>query len=86
MSAAPSASPPYALLNISHELRDKRPALVNVYSVWCVDLTFVRDHLGTRRPVLGVVDHGSRVCTEWAALVNKRSWTLIGHLRLATGQ
>jgi hypothetical protein len=58
----------------------------HVNSVWGADLTFVRDHWGTRRPVLGVVDHGSRVCTEWAALVDKRSWTLTGHLRLATGQ
>ena len=76
----------YALLNISRELRDKRPAPVNVNSVWGVDLTFVRDHVGTPRPVLGVVDHGSRVCTRLAAVVNKRSWTLIGHLCLAIGQ
>lgn len=76
----------YALLNISRELRNKRPAPVNVNSVWGVDLTFVRDHCGTPRPVLGVVDHGSRVCTRLAAVVNKRSWTLIGHLCLAIAQ
>lgn len=76
----------YALLNISRELRDKRPAPVNVNSVWGVDLTFARGHLGTPRPVLGVVDHGSRVCTRLATVVNKRSWTLIGHLCLAIGQ
>jgi transposase InsO family protein len=76
----------YALLNISRELRDKRPAPVNVNSVWGVDLTFVRDHVGTPRPVLGVVDHGSRVCAQLAAVVNKRSWTLVGHLCLAIGQ
>jgi putative transposase len=76
----------YALLNISRELRNKRPAPVSVNSVWGVDLTFVRDDCGTPRPVLGVVDHGSRVCTRLAAVVNKRSWTLIGHLCLAIGQ
>jgi transposase InsO family protein len=76
----------YALLNITRELRDQRPAPVGVNRVWCVDLTFVRDHHGTPRPVLGVVDHGSRVCTRLAAVVNKRSWTLIGHLCLAMGQ
>jgi len=76
----------YALLNITRELRDQRPAPVRVNHVWGVDLTFVRDHQGTPRPVLGVVDHGSRVCTRLAAVVNKRSWTLIGHLCLAIGQ
>lgn len=76
----------YALLNISRELRNKRPAPTSVNSIWGVDLTFVRDHCGTPRPVLGVVDHGSRVCTRLAAVINKRSWTLIGHLCLAIGQ
>jgi putative transposase len=59
---------------------------VSVNRVWGVDLTFVRDHHGTPRAVLGVVDHGSRVCTQLAAVVNKRGWTLIGHLCLAIGQ
>jgi len=59
---------------------------VGVNRVWGVDLTFVRDHHGTPRPVLGVVDHGSRVCTRLAAVVNKRSWTLMGHLCLAMGK
>lgn len=76
----------YALLNITRELRDQRPAPMRVNRVWGLDLTFVRDHQGTPRPVLGVVDHGSRVCTQLAAVVNKRSWTLIGHLCLAIGQ
>lgn len=51
-----------------------------------VGLAFVRDHVGTPRPVLGVVDHGSRVCTQLASVVNKRGWTLVGHLCLAIGQ
>lgn len=76
----------YALLNISRDLRNKRPAPASVNSVWGVDLTFVLSHCGTPRPVLGVVDHGSRVCTRLAAVINKRSWTLIGHLCLAIGQ
>lgn len=76
----------YALLNISRELRVKRPAPVDINSVWGVDLTFVRDHQCTPRPVLGVVDHGSRICTRLTAVVNKCSWTMIGHLCLAIGQ
>lgn len=76
----------YALLNISRELRDKPPAPVPINHVWGIDLTFVRDHLGTPRPVLGVIDHGSRICSQLAAVANKGSWTLIGHLCLAIGQ
>ncbi len=76
----------YALLNISRELRNKPPAPVSVNSVWGIDLTFVRDHHGTPRPVLGAIDHGSRICAQLVAVANKRSWTLIGHLCLAIGQ
>lgn len=46
----------------------------------------MRDHHGTPRPVFGVIDHGSRICSQLAAVANKRSWTLIGHLCLAIGQ
>lgn len=76
----------YALLNISRELRDKPPAPVSANNVWGIDLTFVRDHQGTPRPVLGIIDHGSRICSQLVAVANKRSWTLIGHLYLAIGQ
>ena len=60
----------YALLIIARALRDQRPARVRVNRDWGVDLTFVRDLHGTPRPVLGVVDHGSRVCTQLAAVVS----------------
>lgn len=40
----------YALLNITRELRDQRPAPVNVNRVWGVDLTFVQDHRSMPRP------------------------------------
>ena len=76
----------YALLNISRELRDKPPAPVSVNNVWGIDLTFVRDDHGTPRPVFGIIDHGSRICSQLVAVANKRSWTLIGHLCLAIGQ
>ena len=76
----------YALLNISRELRNKAPAQVNIHHVWGVDLTFVQDHQGAPQPVLGVIDHGSRVCAQLVAVANKRSWTLLGHLCLAIGQ
>ncbi len=76
----------YALLNISRELRYKPPAPVPINHVWGIDLTFVRDHCGTPRPILGVIDHGSRICAQLVTVANKQSWTLIGHLCLSIGQ
>lgn len=35
---------------------------------------------------LGIIDHGSRLVTYLRTLVNKRSWTLLGHLCLAMGR
>ena len=43
----------YALMNISRQLRENRPKPVHVNGVWGVDLTFVRDHHGVQRTVLG---------------------------------
>ena len=76
----------YLLLNISRELRDKRPRPTQINAVWGLDLTFVRESRGTQRTVFGAIDHGSRVCTRLVMVLNKRSWTLIGHLCLAIGE
>ncbi|MFZ4481102.1 MAG: integrase core domain-containing protein [Rhodoferax sp.] len=76
----------YLLLNISRELRDKRPRPTQINAVWGLDLTFVRESPGTQRTVFGAIDHGSRVCTRLVMVLNKRSWTLIGHLCLAIGE
>ncbi|MFZ2736876.1 MAG: hypothetical protein WAY02_01435, partial [Burkholderiaceae bacterium] len=75
----------FLLMSISRQLRESRPRAVPVNRVWGIDLTFVRDQTGSQRTVLGVVDHGSRLCTQLVAVLNKRSWTLIGHLCLAIG-
>ena len=76
----------YLLLNVSRELRDKRPRPTQINAVWGLDLTFVRESLGTQHTVFGAIDHGSRVCTRLVMVLNKRSWTLIGHLCLAIGE
>ncbi|MFZ2738567.1 MAG: hypothetical protein WBI20_00005, partial [Burkholderiaceae bacterium] len=75
----------YLLMKISRQLRDSRPRAVPVNGIWGIDLTFVRDQTGSQRTVLGAVDHGSRLCTQLVCVLNKRSWTLIGHLCLAIG-
>lgn len=60
----------YARMNISRQLLENRPKPVHVIGVWGVDLTFVRDHHGVQRTVLGAIDHRSRVCTQFVSVLN----------------
>ncbi|MDA8456865.1 hypothetical protein M4R22_19065 [Acidovorax sp. GBBC 3334] len=41
---------------------------------------------GTRMHILGILDHGSRLCIRLQALPGKCTWTLLGHLLIAIGQ
>lgn len=54
--------------------------------VWAMDLTGKADVPGNLHSILGLVDHGSRGLLDLAALPDKRSWTLLGHLFLAIGK
>ncbi|GHA79681.1 hypothetical protein GCM10009007_20800 [Formosimonas limnophila] len=51
-----------------------------------MDLTFYQDAGNVQRCALGIIDHGSRAVVQLKALVNRRSWTLLGYLCLAIGQ
>lgn len=76
----------YLLMTITSEIRAKKPWPVPVNSTWGMDMKFVTDASGTKHACVGILDHGSRVCTRLAVLLNKRSWTLLGHLCLAIGK
>lgn len=54
--------------------------------VWAMDLTGKTDATGRPRMILGLLDHGSRGLLTLAALPDKGSWTLLGHLFLAMGK
>ena len=54
--------------------------------VWAMDLTGKTDAQGKLHMILGLLDHGSRGLLSLAALPNKCSWTLLGHLFLAMGK
>ncbi len=54
--------------------------------VWAMDLTGKTDAQGKLHMILGLLDHGSRGLLTLAALPNKGSWTLLGHLFLAMGK
>jgi transposase InsO family protein len=54
--------------------------------VWGLDMTGKTDTQGRLHMILGLVDHGSRSLLTLAALPDKCSWTLLGHLFLAMGK
>lgn len=54
--------------------------------IWGLDLTGKTDEMGKLHLIFGLIDHGSRALLNLAALPNKCSWTLLGHLFLAIGK
>jgi putative transposase len=76
----------YALVGLNRDMRAQKPVPVAVNAVWGMDMTFVTDEAGVTHACIGLLDHGSRVCTRLAVLLNKKSWTLLGHLCLAIGK
>jgi putative transposase len=76
----------YRLACLMRDIRNKQPVAAKVNAVWAIDVTFVTDASGKTIPVLGLIDHGSRLVVCLHTLLNKRSWTLLGHLCLAIGQ
>lgn len=67
---------------IKHRVPQKMPRNL----VWGLDMTGKRDAAGATHAILGFVDHGSRGLLTLAALPDKCSWTLLGHLFLAVGR
>ncbi len=76
----------YALACLRKDMRNRHPRPVPINAVWAMDLTFYTDASGKQQMALGILDHGSRLVTCLHTLVNKRSWTLLGHLCLAIGR
>lgn len=68
--------------NIKHRMPPALPRNL----VWAMDLTGKGDSAGDTHMILGLIDHGSRTLLTLAALPNKGSWTLLGHLFLAIGK
>lgn len=73
------------LLNLTRDLRGQTPKAVPTQAIWAMDVTHVAA-CGKPQACLGILDHGSRLCVRLTTLINKRSWTLLGHLCLAIGQ
>ena len=53
---------------------------------WAADLSFFTDATGQRHAILGLIDHGSRLCLRLQRLGQRCSWALLGHLCLAMAE
>ena len=67
-------------------IKNARPVSIPRNLVWGIDLTGKTDTCGRLHPVLGLLDHGTRANLGLAALANKSSFTLLGHLFIAIGR
>lgn len=81
----------YAILALRRELRSRGPRPVSVNVTWAMDLSVHGPAPRHRTPgeqhvMVGILDHGARVVTRLVVSVNRKSWTLLGHLCLAIGE
>ena len=76
----------YQLSCIKRDIRSRAPCTVSINAVWGLDLTFKTDQQDKLSNILGIIDHGSRLAISLTTLINKRSWTVLGHLCLAIGK
>ena len=76
----------YQLSCIKREVRNNPPKTTAINAVWGLDLTFNTDQQSKLNNILGIMDHGSRLVVSLITVINKRSWTILGHVCLAIGQ
>ena len=76
----------YQLSCIKRDIRSRAPCTVSINTVWGLDLTFKTDQQDKLNNLLGIIDHGSRLAISLTTVINKRSWTILGHLCLAIGK
>ena len=75
-----------AILRKRREIKSTVPATPAVNHVWGVDMSGKTDTSRRLHMMLAILDHSSRKALALAALPNKSSWTLLGHLCLAIGR
>ena len=76
----------YQLSCIKRDIRNLTPRALSINAVWGLDLTFKTDQEDKLNNILGIIDHGSRLAISLTTTINKRSWTVLGHLCLAIGK
>ena len=76
----------YEIEVVRREIKHRVPPALPRNFTWAMDLTGKGDAMGNMHMIFGLIDHGSRALLSLAALPNKCSWTLLGHLFLAIGK
>ncbi len=76
----------HELLELQREMKNRKPWPAKVNAIWAMDLTFHLDAKGRQHDALGIIDHGSRMLLRLHTVINKTSWTLLGHVCLAIGR
>lgn len=75
-----------AIVRKRNEIKTKAPSPTPINAIWGLDMSGKSDASGKLHMMLAIIDHGSRKALTLAALPNKTSWTLFGHLCLAIGR
>ncbi|WP_170146213.1 DDE-type integrase/transposase/recombinase [Paracidovorax anthurii] len=73
------------LAEMRRAMRRRSPWPLATNQTWGLDLSSVPVSDGARVNILGILDHGSRLCIQLQALPGKCTWTLLGHLLIAIG-
>ncbi len=68
------------LLRLRREIKHQRPRPVPRNVIWALDWTWVAGSDEQTRPVLGVLDHGSRACLELEPVESRRTIALLRRL------
>ncbi|WCM91395.1 hypothetical protein M5C99_13340 [Acidovorax sp. NCPPB 2350] len=71
------------LAAMRREIRRRVPYPLKPNYTWGLDLSSLPMPDSTRVNILGILDHGSRLCIRLQALPGKCTWTLLGHLLIA---
>jgi putative transposase len=66
----------HEIAEIRRKIRCRRPRRMPRSLIWALDLTYVATGDG-QRPILGLIDHGTRACLALAALPGKGSVVLL---------
>ncbi|WCM95107.1 integrase core domain-containing protein [Acidovorax sp. NCPPB 2350] len=74
------------LAGMRRAMRRRVPRHLALNHTWGLDLSSVPVSDGARVNILGILDHGSRLCIRLQALPGKCTWILLGHLLIAIGQ
>lgn len=73
----------YEIEVLRRQIKNVKPRALPRNLVWAMDLTGKTDITGRTHVLLGLLECGSRVALVLAALAEKSSWALLGHLFLA---